>query len=256
MTSADKSHADVNDQNPQTPDPVNRSRRYLLGALPVVALAAAACSDNKDQSASEHRPTKKQAPAPPPRPASGDEAIAVLKEGNTRYVDNKPQVRDTADIKEIWTSISTGQEPFATVLTCADSRLGPELIFDQFVGDVFVVREAGNIADSPTNLGSIEFGQAVLGSKALMVLGHSDCGAVKAAFEGATPGANIQAIVDAIKPGIAGATDVNDAVARNVRAVIERIRAKSTLLRDAETAGTLKIVGAVYDIKSARVTLL
>ena len=137
MTSADKSHADVNDQNPQTPDPVNRSRRYLLGALPVVALAAAACSDNKDQSASEDRPTEKQDPGPPPRPATGDEAIAVLMEGNTRFVDNKPQVRDTADIKEIWTSISTGQEPFATVLTCADSRLGPELIFDQFVGDVF-----------------------------------------------------------------------------------------------------------------------
>lgn len=237
---------------------VNRSRRYLLGALPVAALAAAACSTSTTSGSSSEASEKDiaQEVGPPPRPANPDAAIAVLMEGNTRFVDNKPQVRDTADIKEIWTSISTGQQPFATVLTCADSRLGPELIFDQFVGDIFVVREAGNIADSPTNLGSIEFGQAALGSKALMVLGHSDCGAVKAAFDGATPGANIQAIVDAIKPGIAGATDVNDAVARNVRAVIERIRTKSTLLRDAETAGTLKIVGAVYDIKSARVTLL
>lgn len=245
--------ADISDHEPPAPKPVNRSRRYLLGALPVVALAAAACSENKTTT---DRPTDKPDPGPPPRPTTPDEAIAVLMEGNTRFVDDKPQVRDTADIKKIWTSISTGQQPFATVLTCADSRLGPELIFDQFVGDIFVVREAGNIADSPTNLGSIEFGQAALGSKALMVLGHSDCGAVKAAFDNATPGANIQSIVDAIKPGIAGATDVNDAVARNVRAVIERIRAKSTLLRDAEAAGKLKMVGAVYDIKSARVTLL
>jgi carbonic anhydrase len=177
-------------------------------------------------------------------------------EGNKRFVDGTPQVRDTADIKRIWTAAKAGQEPFASILTCADSRLGPELIFDQFVGDIFVVREAGNIADSPTNLGSLEFGQAVLKSKALMVLGHSDCGAVNAALDNATPGANIQAIVDAIKPGIAGATDLNDAIARNVRAVIDTIRDKSTLLRDAEAAGEVKIVGAVYDIKTATVTLL
>jgi carbonic anhydrase len=89
-----------------------------------------------------------------------------------------------------------------------------------------------------------------------MVLGHSDCGAVNAALDNATPGANIQAIVDAIKPGIAGATDLNDAIARNVRAVIDTIRAKSVLLRDAEAAGEVTIVGAVYDIKTATVTLL
>lgn len=96
----------------------------------------------------------------------------------------------------------------------------------------------------------------MLGSKVLMVLGHSDCGAVKAAMEKATPGANIQAIIDAIAPGISGATDLDDAITRNVRAVIDRIRTKSTLLRDAETAGAVKIVGAVYNIKTAEVTLL
>lgn len=242
---------------------VNRSRRYLLGALPVAALAAAACSNTASETTSGATTTAETSKkniaeevGPPPRPATPEDAIAVLMAGNKRFIDGQPQVRDTADIKEVWTSISTGQAPFATVLACADSRLGPELIFDQFVGDIFVVREAGNIADSPTNLGSIEFGQAVLGSKALMVLGHSDCGAVKAAFDNATPGANIQAIVDAIKPGIAGAADLNDAITRNVTAVIDRIRTKSTLLRDAETAGKLTIVGAVYNITSAEVTLL
>ena len=229
------------------------SRRHLLAAVPLLALTAAACSTSQEET--KQAETKKD-PGPPPRPATPDEAIQVLMEGNKRFVDGTPQVRDTADIKRIWTAAKAGQEPFASILTCADSRLGPELIFDQFVGDIFVVREAGNIADSPTNLGSLEFGQAVLKSKALMVLGHSDCGAVNAALDNATPGANIQAIVDAIKPGIAGATDLNDAIARNVRAVIDTIRAKSTLLRDAEAAGAVKIVGAVYDIKTATVTLL
>ncbi len=239
---------DAQDSAPKT---ANRSRRYLLGALPVAALAVAACSKDTTTEAKEAKEL-----GPPPRPDTPDEAIAVLMEGNKRFVDRRPEVRDTAEIKTVWTSISTGQQPFATILTCADSRLGPELIFDQFVGDIFVVREAGNIADSPTNLGSIEFGQAVLGSKVLMVLGHSDCGAVKAALEKATPGANIQAIIDAIAPGIAGATNLEDAITRNVRAVIDRIRTKSTLLRDAEKAGAVKIVGAVYKIKTAEVTLL
>jgi carbonic anhydrase len=83
------------------------------------------------------------------------------------------------------------------VLGCADSRLAPEIIFDQFVGDIFVVREAGNIAVSPSNLGSLEYGQAVLKSKLLVVLGHSDCGAVNAAYPNAEPGGNIQSIAGA-----------------------------------------------------------
>ena len=87
-------------------------------------------------------------------------------------------------------------------------------------------------------------------------LGHSDCGAVKATLDNATPGGNIQAVIDAIKPGIAGATDLEDATERNVRAVIDTIRAKSPLLREAEAAGQFTIVGAVYRIKTATVTLL
>lgn len=139
---------------------------------------------------------------------------------------------------------------------CADSRLAPEIIFDQFVGDIFVVREAGNIADSATNLGSLEYGQAVLQSKVLVVMGHSDCGAVNAAFKNSTPGANIQSIIDVIKPGIAGATSLEDAIVRNVRAVKDRVRQDSKLLREAEQAGDFTIVGAFYDIKTATVRFL
>jgi len=96
----------------------------------------------------------------------------------------------------------------------------------------------------------------VLKSKVLVVLGHSDCGAVNAAFTNAEPGANIQSIIDVIKSGIAGATSLEDAIVRNVRAVKDRVRRDSTLLREAEQAGDFKIVGAYYDIKTATVRFL
>lgn len=226
-----------------------RSRRFVLGAIPAVALAAAACA--ADNSPEEVR---KKA-GPPPAPATPAEAIEVLMAGNARFVKRSPQIRDTVDIEILWSEIATGQSPFAMILGCADSRLAPELIFDQFVGDIFVVREAGNIADSPTNVGSLEFGHAALGAKALVVLGHSGCGAVKAALENATPGGNIQSIVDVIKTGIAGATDLDDAIVRNVKAVMDRVRKDSPLLREAERRGELAIAGAVYDITSATVRL-
>ena len=227
------------------------SRRQFLGALPVVALAVAACGSR--QTAEEVR----KSVGPPPEPKTPDDAIKVLAEGNARFAARTPQIRETADIELLWsTGIYANQEPFATVLGCADSRLAPELIFDQFVGDIFVVREAGNIADSPTNLGSLEYSQAVLKSKVLVVLGHSDCGAVNAAYTNAEPGANIQSIIDVIKPGIAGATSLEDAIVRNVKAVKDRVRRDSRLLREAEQAGDFKIVGAYYDIKTATVRFL
>jgi carbonic anhydrase len=227
------------------------TRRLFLGALPVAALTLSACSTNR---------TAKEvidSVGPPPRPATPDDAIQALVDGNARFATNSPQVRNTADIELLWTSgIDQKQEPFASVLGCADSRLAPEIIFDQFVGDIFVVREAGNIAVSPTNLGSLEYGQAVLKSKVLVVLGHSDCGAVKAAYTKAEPGGNIQSVVDAIKPAIAGATSLEDAIMRNVRAVKDQIRRDSVTLREAEQSDEFAIVGAYYDITTAEVRFL
>jgi carbonic anhydrase len=197
-------------------------------------------------------------PTPPPAPsiANPDQALAALRAGNERYSGHKPQVRSTEQIESIWTETALGQAPFATVLGCADSRLSPELIFDQFVGDIFVVREAGNIASSPTNLGSLEFGQAVLGSKLILVLGHTSCGAVKAALAGDKPGGNIQAIVDAIAPGIAGSKTLEEATVANVRAVQKHIRERSPLLAKAESDGKIRITGGVYDIATGVVTFL
>ena len=236
----------------------NRSRRYVLAALPALALTAAACGSTESTPVAQSPPADQPPDRPPaPRPTTPDEALDVLMKGNTRFAARTPAIRDTAEIDAIWTSgIDRGQAPFATVLGCADSRLAPEIIFDQFVGNIFVVREAGNIAQSPTNLGSLEYGQKVLGSKVLMVLGHSDCGAVDAAYRDAAPGGNIESIVAAIRPGIAGARDLEEAVKRNVGAVIDHVRSNSALLAEAEKAGELKIVGAVYDIASAKVRLL
>lgn len=239
----------------QLPPTNAKSRRYLLGALPVAALGIAACG-SKQSTGQGGSSESGEAPPPAPRPDSPTEAIKVLADGNARFVAREPQIRTVTAVEDLWVGIGKGQSPFATVLGCADSRLAPELIFDQFVGDIFVVREAGNLAESPTNIGSLEFGHAVLKSKAIVVLGHSACGAVQAALEGASPGGNIQSIVDAIRPGVVGAANIDDAIVRNVRAVMETVRTRSKLLKDAEQAGALKIVGAVYDIKSAVVRFL
>lgn len=236
----------------ENPGAVDGTRRYFLGALPVIALAASACSapSKSARTAKEVRDSV----GPPPKPATPDEAIRILADGNARFAARTPQIRDTAEIDALWgTGIDQGQEPFAIVLGCADSRLAPEIIFDQFVGDVFVVREAGNIADSPTNLGSLEYGQVVLGAKVLVVLGHSDCGAVKAAYKHEKPGGNIQAVLGVIRPGIAGAPNLDDAIVRNVNAVVDHVRRDSPILRHAEKRGDITIVGAVYDIGSATV---
>ena len=227
------------------------SRRWVLAAAPAAtALVASGCaSGGEDRTAGTGAATV-------PHPDNPDEAIQLLVDGNARFAAREPLIRDVAEIERRWGVAVAGQAPFATVLGCADSRLAPELIFDQFVGDIFVVREAGNIAVSPTNLGSLEYGQAVLGSKVLVVMGHSDCGAVKAAFDKATPGGNIQAVIDAIRPGIGGATNVEEAVMRNVRAVADSVRANSALLREAERTGGFKILPAFYDISAATVKLL
>ncbi|MBY0277491.1 carbonic anhydrase [Candidatus Binatia bacterium] len=233
--------------------PPDLGRRSLLrGALAALPVAAGltlnlGCGDGSSSN---------DDPGPPPQPQNPQEALQLLVEGNQRWVDQKPRIRSTAEIEQVWTDTPKGQAPFASVLGCADSRLAPELIFDQFIGDIFVVREAGNIATSPTNLGSLEFGYVVLGSQLVLVLGHTSCGAVNAAFTNATPPGHIQAIVDAIKPGIVGAETLEEATDDNVRAVIQNLRDSSSILRQAEIGGEIAIVGGVYDLATGVVRLL
>lgn len=236
---------------PRSAPPEIGRRTVLRGAIAALPVAAGVtwglgCGGSSEAAA----------PVPPPDPQNPQEALQLLVDGNQRFVKQKPQVRSTAEIEQIWIDTSITQTPFASVLGCADSRLAPELIFDQFIGDIFVVREAGNIAASPTNLGSLEFGHVVLGSQLILVLGHTSCGAVDAAFARATPPGNIQSIVDAILPGIAGATTIAEALEDNVGAVIQTIRTDSPLLRQAEIDGAIAIVGGIYDISTGVVRFL
>jgi carbonic anhydrase len=188
---------------------------------------------------------------------SPDRAIEMLKEGNQRFL-NKNEVERNLHVQVNQTS--EGQFPYAVVLSCIDSRVPVELTFDQGIGDVFSARVAGNIINEDI-LGSIEYACGVAGSKAILVLGHTKCGAVTAACQGVELG-NITALLGKVKPAIkevqerTGELEVEEVTKANVRQSILEIREKSTLLADLEKEGKIKIVGAIYHVEDGRVTFL
>lgn len=191
---------------------------------------------------------------------NADDALARLLEGNRRFVESVPTHPDQGAARR--SLLTGGQSPFAIILACSDSRVPPELLFDQGLGDLFVVRVAGNIADSHA-LGSLEYGAQVLGARFLMVLGHEYCGAVDAAVKGGHAGGNIDSIIDVIAPAASRAkadpdkTDLlNKAITENVREVLSAINKRSPALTAMAAKGELKIVGARYDLDSGDVTLV
>ena len=188
---------------------------------------------------------------------SPDKAVEMLKEGNQRFLDKNVQDRDLHIQVQ---NTSDGQFPYAVVLSCIDSRVPVELVFDQGVGDIFSARVAGNIINEDI-LGSIEYACGVAGSKAILVLGHTKCGAVTSACKGVELG-NITALLSKVKPAIAnvqerdGEVEVEEVTKANVHQSIKDIREKSSILADLETEGKIKIVGAVYHVEDGRVTYL
>jgi carbonic anhydrase len=194
--------------------------------------------------------------------ATPDEALKLLVEGNARYVANQPQQRDFSAGR---VSRTLGQAPFAAILGCADSRVAPELAFDQSPGDLFVVRVAGNFV-TPDGLGSLEYGAAVLGTKLIMVLGHNSCGAVNATIEalqkGNTLPGHIADLVRAMKPGIEqtlkqpGSDLAQRAVVANVQYNVDRLKTATPILADMVTKGGLRVVGGVYDLATGKVNLV
>jgi len=188
---------------------------------------------------------------------SPNKAVEMLKEGNQRFLDKN--VQDT-DLHIQVQNTSDGQFPYAVVLSCIDSRVPVELVFDQGVGDIFSARVAGNIINEDI-LGSIEYACGVAGSKAILVLGHTKCGAVTSACKGVELG-NITALLSKVKPAIAnvqerdGEVEVEEVTKANVHQSIKEIREKSSILADLETEGKIKIVGAVYHVEDGRVTYL
>ena len=194
---------------------------------------------------------------------SPEKAVQLLKEGNNRFVENKEVSRNLLDqVKDT----STGQFPFATILSCIDSRVSSELIFDQGIGDVFSARVAGNFVNEDI-LGSMEFACKLAGTKVVVVLGHKACGAVKGACDDAKLG-NLTALISKIKPAVKAVKDPTDASLRNssnidfvntvaeknVHMTIDNIRTQSPVLKEMEDEGAIKIVGAMYDIKDGSVT--
>ena len=189
-----------------------------------------------------------------PRPSSPDEAIRELLRGNQRFARNQLTSLDQ-DLALLKARTVEKQEPFAAILACADSRVPVELVFDQTIGHVFVARVAGNIA-TPEIIASLEYAVAVLGIQVLVVLGHTNCGAVKAALKTDEVPGQISSLYSYLRPGIAqSAGAVDKAISANARVQAELLRSSSTVIRAASSKGTVKIVSGVYDLGTGLVAL-
>jgi carbonic anhydrase len=189
-----------------------------------------------------------------------DEALAMLREGNERFLSAQPVRRDFAQQIR---ATSEGQYPFAFILGCVDSRVPIEVVFDQGVGDVFTARVAGNVMNDDM-LGSMEFACSLAGAKAIVVLGHTSCGAVKGSIAEVRIG-NLTGLVEKIEPAVQsvpGERDVADSAyvdrvaEANVALVLQQIREESPLLVEMERAGDIALVGAMYDVASGAVRFL
>ena len=185
-----------------------------------------------------------------------DDALAELKNGNQRFLDGK---QINTNYKEQIEETKLDQHPHALVLSCLDSRIPPELIFDQGIGNIFVARVAGNIED-PNILGSMEFATKVKGTKLIVVMGHNKCGAVKGAIDNADLG-NLTQLVEQIKPAITGDKSnmdlmLNESAKKNVDLTIADILKQSSVVSELVKDGKVKIVGAFYDLTTGKVSFM
>ena len=198
----------------------------------------------------------------PPAGVGPEEALARLMAGNRRYAAQRARRPNQTGRRRV--EVAAGQHPFAIVLGCADSRVPPEIVFDQGLGDLFVVRVAGNIADDAA-VGSFEYAVEHLEQRLILVLGHDRCGAVAAAVEAAEKGGDapghLGALLGPIRPAVErargrGGDLLGNAVRANVESVVERLQASEPVLAPAAKTGRLKIVGGRYDLRSGRVELI
>ncbi|AIY12445.1 MULTISPECIES: carbonic anhydrase family protein [Cellulophaga] len=189
-------------------------------------------------------------------------ALDFLKEGNQRFQNN---LKANRNLLEQVNDTSEGQFPFATILSCIDSRVSAELVFDQGLGDVFSIRIAGNFVNEDI-LGSMEFASKLAGTKLIVVLGHTSCGAIKGACDHARMG-NLTALINKIEPAVAAVKEPKDESLRNsknlefvdavstenVLQTIKNVRDRSEILAEMEKQGEIKIIGAMYDISTGAV---
>jgi carbonic anhydrase len=187
-------------------------------------------------------------------------AIQILKEGNDRFIKN---LKTNRNLLQQVNETSDGQHPFATILSCIDSRTSAELIFDQGLGDIFSIRIAGNILNEDI-LGSMEFATKVVGTKVIVVLGHTKCGAIVGACNHVEMG-NLTTLLNKIQPAIFNEKQttenrtgsnimfVNNVTEINVRLTIERIRRESPIIAELENSGSIQIVGGIYNVENGQV---
>lgn len=189
---------------------------------------------------------------------SSKDPLERLIQGNLRYVNS------TTVCHEDWTAkrsaLTANQKPFAIIVTCSDSRVPPEIVFDQTLGSLFVVRVAGNVVDDFA-IGSIEYGVNVLGANLLLVLGHSNCGAVEAALKGMKFDNHIQEVLNAIEPAVAATKGqpgdlLEKTIKANVRLVKEKLKTSKPVLAKLIENGTLQVLGAYYHLDSGKVEFL
>ena len=236
-----------------TPGAPKLSRRSALrlGGLSAVGLALA-----------QWLPALAQSGGPDATPPDADEALRLLIEGNRRWAAGQALLPNQGLARR--SELTTGQHPFAIVVSCVDSRVPPEIVFDQGLGDLLVIRTAGHVLDSAA-VGSIEYGAEELNIPLVVVLGHEKCGAVTAAIEtiehhGVAPG-QIGTLVDGIRPAVertAGQSGdrLDNAVRANTVITVDNLRAMAPILTDLLAHGTLRIVGGRYDLATGLVELL
>ncbi|MCC5626775.1 carbonic anhydrase [Nostoc sphaeroides] len=186
-----------------------------------------------------------------------DKALQELLEGNERFV--KAKRRNPNQTRSRLVEVAKGQKPFASILGCADSRVPSEIVFDQGLGDLFVCRVAGNIA-TREEIGSLEFGSLVLGSKVIIVVGHERCGAVDAAIKGAQVPGQIGSLLEAIKPSVESSKEqsgdkLENACKANILAQVEKLKS-SSVLSELIKAEKLKIVGGYYDLDTGKISVV
>lgn len=233
---------------------VGRRNFFKLAGMGIAVSSAGSLLLRGEEAIAQGSPTS----VVKPQPVKPETALKSLIEGNERFLQGKRL--NPHQSRSRLQETSTSQYPFAAILGCADSRVPAEIVFDQGLGDLFVVRLAGNVA-APEAIGSLEYSTAVLGAQLIMVLGHAKCGAVKAAIEGEPLPGRISSFAEEIKPAVerarskAGNLEENSIIA-NVQYQVQKLEEYSTILRKLIKEGKLKIVGGRYDLATGKVTLV
>jgi carbonic anhydrase len=231
-------------------------RGVLLGAASLLVCNAAGAKEKKREKEKE-----KKAPPKPENVLSPDAALKRLLKGNERYAEGESRRHDFKRERE---ALVGGQNPFAAILSCADSRIAPEYAFDSGRGDLFVCRVAGNFANEET-IASLEYAVAVLNTPLMMVLGHESCGAVDATIkslkDGTTLPGRLPSLVAAIAPAVKavsqqGGDTLGKAIRQNVIDNVAKLRAATPILSAAVEQGKLKVVGGIYRLKDGEVEMV